>query len=816
MRKLSPLWLVLPVVLVLGACESAEERAEEHYQNALELVESGDFQRAIVELRNVFQLVPNHLEARHELARILKDERGRTQQAYSQYLRLVEQYPDDVKARTELAELAFFAGNFDEMDRHGTRAVELAPDEPRIRAIGLAIAYRTAVEAEDLETRNALIAEANGLLTPSEPNRLVQEIILDWHLRRFEFRDALGMLDTLTQTYPDVSRYWGQRLQVLIELGDDPAVEAQLIDLIDRFPDDPEQKQLLIRYYLSRDELGKTEAFLRDLVAMAPEGDDTARIDLIRFLMEYGEEGAAREEVQVALDTVQSDVSAFVIIGAILDFSNGRAEDAIDALEDAIAAAEPEESTDDMKVVLAEILLSEDNEVGARALVEQVLQDNPNQTAALKMNAVWLIAADDTDGAIAALRTALDNNPDDAEALTLMANAYQRTGSIDLARDYLSLAVEASGNSPAETVRYVRLLIEEERFLPAEDVLLSAIRIAPNDLTLLRTAGQLYLAWDDDGRLRQVIDTLRRLDTPEAAGTAVELEAERLTRASGLDEAVAYLESLAAGADADLSAQIMLLRTRLLTGDAEGAVDLAETVVASQPDAPQFKVILATALTAAGELDRAVAIYDELIAAFPEEASLYGQKARVLGRKGEPDTARQVIDAAVAQMPDSPQLQWALASYAEQDGDIDRAIEIYETLYDRNSADLVVANNLASLLATYRDDPESLERAWTIARRFRDAQLPALQDTFGWILHRREQSVDALPYLQSAAAGLPDDVIVQFHLAEVLFALERYEEALAQYRSVLDRAGVGDTRRQLRVASERITEIEASLEAVAE
>jgi tetratricopeptide (TPR) repeat protein len=816
MRRLFPLWLVLPVVLVLGACESAEERAEEHYQNALELVESGDFQRAIVELRNVFQLVPNHLEARHELARILKDERGRTQQAYSQYLRLVEQYPDDVKARTELAELAFFAGNFDEMDRHGTRAVELAPDEPRIRAIGIAIAYRKAVEAEDLETRNALIAEANGLLTPSDPNRLVQEIILDWHLRRFEFRDALGMLNTLTQTYPDVSRYWGQRLQVLIELGDDPAVEAQLIDLIDRFPDDPEQKQLLIRYYLSRDELGKTEAFLRDLVAMAPEGDDTARIDLIRFLMEYGEEGGAREEVQVALDTVQSDVSAFVIIGAILDFSNGRAEDAIDALEDAIAAAEPEESTDDMKVVLAEILLSEDNEVGARALVEQVLQDNPNQTAALKMNAVWLIAADDTDGAIAALRTALDNNPDDAEALTLMANAYQRTGSIDLARDYLSLAVEASGNSPAETVRYVRLLIEEERFLPAEDVLLSAIRIAPNDLTLLRTAGQLYLAWDDDGRLRQVIDTLRRLDTPEAAGAAVELEAERLTRASGLDEAVAYLESLAAGADADLSAQIMLLRTRLLAGDAEGAVDLAETVVASQPDAPQFKVILATALTAAGELDRAVAIYDELIEAFPEQASLYGQKARVLGRKGEPDTARQVIDAAVAQIPDSPELQWALASYAEQDGDIDRAIEIYEALYDRNSADLVVANNLASLLATYRDDPESLERAWTIARRFRDAQLPALQDTFGWILHRREQSVDALPYLQSAAAGLPDDVIVQFHLAEVLFALERYEEALAQYRSVLDRAGVGDTRRQLRVASERITEIEASLAAVAE
>ena len=62
---------------------------------------------------------------------------------------------------------------------------------------------------------------------------------------------------------------------------------------------------------------------------------------------------------------------------------------------------------------------------------------------------------------------------------------------------------------------------------------------------------------------------------------------------------------------------------------------------------------------------------------------------------------------------------WAKASRLERAGDIDGAIDIFEALYANNSSSIVVANNLASLITTYRDDAESLERAWSIARRLR-------------------------------------------------------------------------------------------------
>jgi hypothetical protein len=60
-----------------------------------------------------------------------------------------------------------------------------------------------------------------------------------------------------------------------------------------------------------------------------------------------------------------------------------------------------------------------------------------------------------------------------------MAQAYERTGDHDMARDFLSLAMQASGGAPAETIRYVTVLMEEGRYLIAEEVLIAALRLTP-------------------------------------------------------------------------------------------------------------------------------------------------------------------------------------------------------------------------------------------------------------------------------------------------------------------------------------------------
>ena len=802
----STLKFILAVVLSLTvtACKSNEERAEEYYQSGLALMEAGDNDRAMVEFRNVFELDGGHRDARAALGRMLM-EQGNLQGAYSQYLRLVEQYPEDAEGRTELSEIAFQVRNWDEFERHAEVAERMAPEDPRVQAIALGRKYRAAVLDKDEPAAEALLAPAEELLATNPDNMILNNLVMDSYIRANAYNKALAQIDRMIASTPDDRELYDRRTMLLAQMQDVDAVEKQLRDTVDRFPDDMEAKAVLVRYFMSRQEMDKAEAFLREIADPAAE-EPGLFVDLIRFVSEVHGAEAARAEIERAI-AANPKPDRFKAMRALLDFQEGEQDTAIADLEALVAAAEPSDSTNSIKVMLARMLAIKGNSVAAHRLVEEVLTSNSSQVEALKMQASWQIQADDTDNAISNLRLALDTAPEDVQAMNLMAEAYTRAGSHDLARDFLALAVDASGNAPETSIRYARLLMEEKRYLPAEDVLLPALRLAPNDVDLLSVLGQLYLQMEDGARATQVVDTLRRLDTDRAKAAANGLQAGILNQRSGTDEAMAFLEQLATGADADLNSRLALLRAKLGVGETEEALKLAEQIAAENPGNDQIGFAVAATRAAAGDLEGAEAAYRALVSVEKARPPVWLELSRVLMRKGDTEAANQAIDDGLQANPSDGSLLWAKATVLERGGDIDGAIDIYQGLYEQTSGSVIVANNLASLLATYRTDDESLERAWIIARRLKDADNPALQDTYGWIAHRRGESEEALPYLESAAAGLPDDPLVQMHLGMVYVALGQNDKAIDQLQKAVDVAGPADTRPQIEAAKAEITRL---------
>lgn len=794
MFKIIPIMLV--AVLTLSACKSSEERAEEYYQSGLELIEAGDYDRGIVELRNVFEFDGSHRDARFLLATTLLEQRNNIRGAYGQFLRLAEQYPNDAETRIMLSEMAFNGTNWEELERHGTRAIELAPDEPRVKAIEIALAYRAASLANDDPARREQARAAQDLLGALPDSVMLRKLVLDALLLNGDMTQALIELDWLLEREPENMLYWRQRLNILSQNDDMEGIETQLLGMVERFPEDTETKQMLLRFYLSREENDKAEAFLRQLADRAAPDDNAPRADLVNYLLQTQGPEAALAELDAAI-AEEEDPVPFQTIRAGIIFAQGETTEAIMELEGVLEGAEPSEQTNDIKVALARMMLSTGNEVGARAQVEEVLVADEGHPAALKMQASWQIRADEAEAAINNLRLALDRAPEDAQAMSLMAEAYARSGRPELSQDFLALAVEASGNAPAESLRYAQLLIGQERYLPAEDTLLPALRLAPRNVDLLAALGNLYLRMDDMGRTEQVINTLKSIETPAAEQASTQLEAQWISARNGVEEAMSYLESIALSADATLGNQVELVRVKLATGDTAGALTLARDILADNPDNLSLRAITASVEAANGNLEDAATTYRDILEAEPQAANVWLELARVTQRLEGTNAANAVVDEALSIVPDNPNLLWASASYKEQDGDIDGAIEIYESLYERNSSSVVVANNLASLLSTYRTDEASLERAWVVARRFRDADVPAMQDTFGWILFRRGEVSEALPYLEDAAQGLPNDPLVQYHLGKAYEALERPEDAMAQFRKVVQIAGPDDQRAQV-------------------
>jgi tetratricopeptide (TPR) repeat protein len=808
--------LVSTTVLALAACQSSEERAEEHYENALRLVEEGDLDRAAVEFRNVLEQDPQHRDARTGLARMMR-ENGDVQRAYQQYLRVAETFPDDAEARIALAEMAIAIQNWEEARRHGERAIELAPEAPGIDVIALNLAYADAIEAEDDTARRQVADQIAVLLEDDPDNQLLRPILIDSALRDEEFGTSLDQIDAAIAQDPDNRRLHDTRLAVLAQLGEADALEEQLRDMITRFPEDTELAGTLLRFFVARGQVDEARAFLRETAETSPDADQRADAwtALVRLALQQDGPEAALGQIDEAIDALNDPVEAatFRALAAGIRFDQGDRSGAIAAMEALLERELPVDLSGQISVALARMLMPDGNQVGARALIEEVLAADATQVDALKMKAAWLIEEDNPSEAIALLRSALDGSPNDVEALTLSAQAYARSGDRNLVREFLALAVEASNSEPEVSIRYANLLASEERFLAAEEVLITALRLAPGNRDLLATLGELYIAMEDWPRTQQVEDTLRRQETPQAERIAAGLQASRLAAQGNMDDAISFLEDLAEqGGGQDLAAEIAVVRARLGNGDEEGALTYLDNIIAANPDNFTLQFVQATVWSAVGMFPEAAERYRSLIEQRPDVEQLWIGLIRALFAQGEIEAAEAALSEGLDALPQGLNLLWAQASFREQQGNYEGAIELYEIMYERAPNQPVIANNLASLISTYREDAESLERAYAIARRLRGSDFAPFQDTYGWIAYRQGEYDEALDHLEPAAAVLVDDPLVQFHLGMAYAAVGRNEEAVAQLERALEVAGPEDTRAQFDTARAEIARLEGVMQ----
>ena len=274
-----------------------------------------------------------------------------------------------------------------------------------------------------------------------------------------------------------------------------------------------------------------------------------------------------------------------------------------------------------------------------------------------------------------------------------------------------------------------------------------------------------------------------------ARRAAEALEGEVLLRENRTDEMRALVEQMAAEGRGDAESLAALVQAQISEGNIEEAKALLDRQLAAYPDDPLLKFLRAGLYLFEGEPDTAEAAYREILAAYPGAAPPLRVLHGILIQQGREDDAQTLLEETRAAAPEAVLPRLLLAEQAERSGDEAAAIALYEDIYADDSGNLVVANNLANLLMARADDAAALDRAHAITRRLRDTEVPAFQDTYGWIAYLRGDYETALEYLSAAAEALPEEPTVQYHLGMTYLALERSEEARAALERTLELAG---------------------------
>ena len=788
--------LGLSLCAALAACRDGAERAEDFFRAGIELREAGDPERAALEFRNVFRFDGAHYEARLALAEILR-EAGGFEGAYGQYLRLAEQYPENLQVRGALASMALEARAWEDAERHGRPVIAADPGAPAARAIAVALGYRDALAERDASARATRAAEARTLLGERPDDIVLWRISIDEAVGTGAIRDALPSIDAALAVRPLDLELSTLKLRLLDQLGETGLAEAHLDAMAVLFDGDPEIGRMAVGWHLRQ---GQTERALEALRAVAgpeagPEaGPPEAQMEVISFLREIrGEEaGAAELDRLIALNEGDAEARDFFrSVRAAGRFDAGARAQAVAEMRALVESAAGGEGAVRLETILAEMLRLSGEAGEAMALAERVLEREPGNVEALKTRGSLLIEADRPDEAVLELRRALDQAPLDAGILMRLSRAHARAGNAELMGETLAAAVRVSGSGVEESLAYAAALAAQGRIAPARAVLAEARAAHPLSLDLLAEVARTALA---DGALGTAHGVLSDLDAMEEAGAAQDLaatlRASLALRDDRRDEAIEIL--VAEGEDA--GTVLAVVRARI----AEGRTDEARTYLAELrarlPQDARLGIIDAGLMAAEGDADGSESLLRDIAGAPGAEMAdaatqlLYGQ----LSASGRGAEALALVDEALQARPGSRALRFVHASALEAALRTDEAIAIYEALYTEDSSDPVVANNLASLLATHREDAQSLERAARLARRFRGTRVPALQDTYGWIAHRQGRRQEALAYLEPAAAAMPLDAAVQAHLGAAYAADGQDVRAAAAFRRVLDLAGEAD------------------------
>ena len=756
--------------LLLAGCSSNEDRAQSYYAHAMQLISEHDDVKARIELRNALQLKDNMVGAWQALSQL--EERNKNWPGVNSASRKISELdPKDIEARLRLARLALLGGALDQALDWVNKASEIDPKNTGALSLKAGVLLR-------LNDHNGAIQEARKALE-IEPGNLESIIVLA--SERYLSDDPQGALRILDGVPPAKKDDLGVvllKVKIFEKMGDLQQLEAQLRKLVELRPNEVVFKAELVKFYVAHQRLDDAEKLMRSIAA-ADLTNTAAELEVVRFLLATKGSPAARQELD---DRIKAGgtILPFQMALADLDVLDGHFTEGSQLLEKLISSATSAADANTARVKLAAMQLSRKNIPAAEALIADILRADSHNTDGLKLRASIRIDRGQLDDAITDLRQALNDQPQSPELMTMLALAYERSGSIDLAEKQLSTATKTSGYAPAIGLNYVSFLTRRGNIAAAEDVLTELATRNPRNIDVLTSLAQVRLSRQNWIGANEVAEAIKRLGA--RGDTAEQIKAAALAGEKKYDQSISLLEDAYASNKGAVQPMYALVRAYLQVKKIDQAESFLQSVLKTSPDNAEALVLLGSIELAKNQPDQAVKSFKAAIERAPKNTEGYIALARLyLGQKNS-DEALKTLQAGLQELPGNSTLRLTLAGTLELRGDFEGAITEYKAMLKDQPGSMIVANNLASLLSDHRTDKESLDRAYAVAAPLTKSPVPNFKDTLGWLNYRRGDYRNAIPLLEDAADALPNTALVHYHLGMSYLAVAQSEKALEQLK----------------------------------
>ncbi|NBC48709.1 MAG: PEP-CTERM system TPR-repeat protein PrsT [Gammaproteobacteria bacterium] len=502
---------------------------------------------------------PNDANARRLLGQALLQLDSATE-AYEMLRPLADQAQDDAQLLSELAIAAAGGGAPNEAVDYLERAVELTPDNARLKAQLAAARVAT-------EDRRLGLQQLDELAAQDDSYAL---LALDTALNRLnhgELGSAIATAARVQTMAPDAVGPTLVRAVALLKAGELDAAEAAFAKVLDEQPDNIGARTGMAEARLRRGEIDQALAAFAELVADYP-GDITLQLNFAAAERQAGRTFQAQQRLErIVADHPESVVPRIALAKSYL--ADGLPQRALEVLNDAQSTAAP-----DFVLTIA------------RA---ELMADRPQD-------------------AVARLEELVASEPGSAHARLALAKAHERNGNAEAAEQMLGSVLQIAPD--ARTARYSMLRLQliqpklkNNALARVEDDAMRFISEQPSEPRSQVLRG--LLLFRTDGRRALGLEVLRQVVQDQPSGDLIALVASLHLVNGQAEDAVQLLDNYVSSHPAHTYARLRLARAQMAAGDYDAAAD--NLVAGIEEGARREGLALATAwtLAAAGRYDEA-------------------------------------------------------------------------------------------------------------------------------------------------------------------------------------------------------------------
>lgn len=676
---------------------------------ALVHLATGKREAARRELDALLQAQPQNLKALYLLASV-ENEEGSSDKAAVVYQRVLQLDKAQIAAEYKLALLHLEKGDVQKTEAAADRLTREYPKKSEgYRLKGLVCFHR--------KNYNDAIAQLQQSVKIAPSMEAYYFLGLSY-CKKGELEVALSQFRMILDRVPDSSKARLMTAQVLLAQKRTDDAIAEIKKVLALNDGDASAHHLLGSAYMSQ---GLFDEGIRELNRATRLDPKLAIAHLKKgvFYFGKGREAEGVTELSTAVQ-VAPDVHNSRLMLASYYHSKGKSSKALSVINEGVTGRKKDAP---LLCAMAALNFATGNrEQGVRAL-EQAKKLDPAFPASYHNLAGFYAAAGEYQKAISEFDLLLKQDPTNLRAVLGIAALSEISGNEGDALAYYERG--AKSRAPEAFLALAGYHQKKGSYGKAVKVLDEAIRLDPRPVVMLEAKGRILVTQKQYKRAIKTFDELEALD--QGRGIALKI--------------AAYTAM----------------------GDGAKAVEQARKLISRRPGATQGYLLLASVYRGLGDIPAAIAEAQKAMRADARSVEARLTLGSLHQARKENDKAQSLYQEALILDPDSAPAQFALAALLDQTGKKREAAAKYRTILDRNDTFVPALNNLAYLSADGYGSKEEALRLAVTAFKLQPGDA-GIMDTVGYALIKNGRTQDAVKVMERAAALLPNDPSVSYHL----------------------------------------------------